>query len=284
MQQEKKQLSEIFCYPIKSLGGISLRKAKIEERGLQYDRRWMLVDAASGLALTQRTVPKMALLQVALKETALQITQAHQKLAPLLIPFQKTEGFETIQVQVWGSICTAQTIDKQIDEWFSEALEQPCRLVYMPDNCQRLVDVDWAKKGEIVSFADGYPLLLIGQSALDDLNKRMEKAILVNRFRPNLVFTGGSPYEGDTWHRFRIGQTIFENVKPCSRCIVTTLDQATLARGKEPLKTLATYRKVGGKVMFGHNLLIENATQLMDENSVAVGQEIEVLSWKEGVF
>jgi len=273
------QLSKIYIYPIKSLGRIALQTAKVTERGLEYDRRWMIVDAKSGVALTQRTVSEMALLQVALTEQGLLVTHAHQTMDELLIPFQSANPIEMLEVNVWGSICLAQAVDKEIDKWFSEAIGRACRLVYMADDCRRLVDTEKAKNGEIVSFADGYPLLLIGQAALDDLNARMDKRLPMNRFRPNLVFSGGVPYEDDYWGSFRIGTAILENVKPCSRCILTTLNQTTLKYGKEPLKTLATYRKVNNKILFGQNLLVSNAASAA-ENWVSVGAEIEVLSRK----
>lgn len=262
-------LSEIHIYPIKSLGGISLSMAQTEQRGLQYDRRWMLVDQA-GHFLTQRTHPNMALLQVSLKENGLEITHRTQLLSPLHIPFAST-GTKHLQVVVWDDTCKALAVSKEVDQWFSEALQLSCRLVYMPGDSDRPVDTRYATHQEQVSFADAFPFLLIGQASLDDLNGRMKQPLPMNRFRPNLVFSGGEPFEEDSWKKFRVGEMVFYGVKPCARCILTTVDQVTAQKGKEPLATLATYRQKNNKIYFGQNLLQESAGILK------VGDQIEVL-------
>jgi hypothetical protein len=265
------QISELFIYPIKSLGGISLSSAVVTDRGLQYDRRWMLVDAQNEF-MTQRSHSKMALLQVEVVEGGLKVI--HKKnLSSIVIPFgqQMNQG---AMVQVWSDRCRAQVVSKEADEWFSEMLSVPCRLVYMPGNTRRRVDGRYARNKEITSFSDGYPFLLIGQSSLDDLNSRLAEQLPMNRFRPNIVFTGGQPFEEDNWMHFAAGAIQFYGVKLCARCVVTTINQDEAVAGKEPLKTLATYRMNNNKIYFGQNLLHQG------EGVIQVGDSIQVLERK----
>jgi len=264
-------LSQIYIYPIKSLGGISLKTAQVQERGLQHDRRWMLVDNNNQF-LTQRTFPDMALLQVELEANGLRVQHKIKNLESLLIPFEPLTQ-QPIQVTIWDDVCTALEVSATANEWFTEALNRSCRLVYMPDTTQRPVDIAYAHKGEIVSFADGYPLLVIGDASLKDLNKRLNDPVPMNRFRPSLVFTGGQPYEEENWNFFSIQNNKFQGVKPCARCVLTTIDQNTAEKGQEPLRTLSGYRCVGNKVLFGQNVL-----PLLPGSSVSIGDIILVQS------
>lgn len=248
-------LSEINIYPVKSLGGISLQSSIVEERGLKYDRRWMLV-VNENKFVTQREYPQMALLQVSLNENGLMVNHKQKDLGKLLIPFNY-DFTETKEVIIWEDICKGSFYDKEIDDWFSDSLGIKCRLVYMPDTTERLVNPKRVKN-KVVSFADGYPFLLIGQSSLDDLNSRLELPLPMNRFRPNLVFTGGKPYEEDTWKNFTIGDVIFSAVKPSMRCVITTINQETAEPAQEPLRTLAKYRRHQNGVIFGMNVVCNN--------------------------
>ena len=264
------QLSEIHIYPIKSLGGISLREARLTDRGLEHDRRWMLVDV-QGRFLSQRRHPLMARLQVTWEENGLLVRDCSGSRAPLPIPFQaQTEA--RIPVVIWNDTCEGQVVSDTADAWFSEALGQDIRLIYMPDESRRAVDPKRAQNGEIVSFADGYPSLIIGQASLDLLNEKLAQALPMNRFRPNFVFTGGAPHAEDHWASFRIGEVLFHGVKPCVRCEMTTIEPETAELGKEPLRTLATYRRTEKGVIFGQNLLHEGSGR------VKVGDWIEVLA------
>lgn len=151
----------------------------------------------------------------------------------------------------------------------------PARLVRMQEQARRLVDTEYAQNGEVVSFADGYPFLLIGQASLDDLNSRIDQPVHMNQFRPNFVFRGGVPFEEDGWSSFTIGGAPFQAVKPCARCVVTTINQATAEKSAEPLRTLATYRQLRNKIMFGQNLLSSSPA-----GTVQVGDKLEVISVK----
>lgn len=246
-------LSEIWIYPIKSLGGIRLTQATVQERGLQYDRRWMIVDA-NGQFITQRTVHQMALIEVEKSPNGFAITHRSTPENKLFFPLKPIVN-EPIKVRVWDDEVEAVTVSHEADLQLSTWLGQPVRLVMMPDWSNRPVDPDYAQEGENVSFADGYPLLIIGQASLDDLNTRLEQPVTMHRFRPNLVVEGSAPYAEDGWRNLRIGQATFKGVKPCSRCVLITIDPATGEKGVEPLKTLATYRKRNNKIYFGQNLL-----------------------------
>jgi uncharacterized protein YcbX len=259
-------LSEINIYPIKSLAGISLQSSEVEERGLKYDRRWLLVNESNSF-FTQREFPEMALIKVAAEDTGLKIHHKTKIVEPLFIPFE-FEHTKKDKVIIWNDTVPGEFYNDQIDVWFSDILDTKCRLVKMPESTRRVVDKTYVKN-KIVSFADGYPFLIIGQASLDDLNSRLNKFLPMNRFRPNFVFTGGNPYEEDKWKKFKIGDVKFRAVKPCARCVITTTDQETAERAHEPLLTLSKYRKIENKVMFGMNLVCESTGE------VKIGDKIE---------
>lgn len=267
METPVRTLSEIWIYPIKSLGGIRLQKASLTEQGLQWDRRWMLLDE-NGEFLTQRQFPEMALLDVSLQPDSLQVIHRHKPLPPLEIPLELKMPAEVLDAPIWDDSSKAYVVSQEANRWFSEALGRTCRLVFMPDEGERMVTGKTSGRQQKVSFADGYPILLIGQASLDDLNSRLKEPVPMNRFRPNLVFTGGTPFEEDGWHSFAIGCKQFWAEKPCARCVVTTIDQETAKKNKkEPLATLATYRNLNQKLLFGQNLLYE-ATGTLEEGDI----------------
>ena len=260
-------LTEINIYPIKSLGGISLQSAEVEERGLKYDRRWVLVDETNTF-FTQRDFPEMALIKASVLEDGLKLQHKDKLTETLLIPFNFDHSKKD-KVVIWDDTVIGEFYNSLIDNWFSELLGIKCHLVKMPESTKRVVDEFYAKN-KIVSFADGYPFMIIGQSSLDDLNSRMEKPLPMNRFRTNFVFTGGKPFEEDNWKKFKIGDVIFEAVKPCARCVITTTDQETAERFKEPLLTLSKFRNFNNKVLFGMNLVCDSMGQ------IRVGDKIEL--------
>lgn len=242
-------LTGISIYPIKSLGGISLTEADVQREGLRHDRRWMLLDDA-GHFLTQRKLPEMALLQTALTGDRLQVTHRNGHAGTLEFLLDQTEASPGFPVQVWDDEVAARAVGGGVDEWFSDALRTPCQLVRIEENAMRY-DLT-GKGGKYVSFADSQPFLLIGEGSLEELNRRLETPSPMDRFRPNLVFSGGQPFCEDEWAHFTIGGVHFKNVKPCGRCTVTTIDQETgRPTGAEPLRTLATFRKTGNAVNFG---------------------------------
>ncbi|HSW54722.1 MAG TPA: MOSC N-terminal beta barrel domain-containing protein [Ignavibacteriaceae bacterium] len=260
-------LSEINIYPIKSLGGISLQSSEIEERGLKYDRRWVLVDETNTF-FTQRDFPDMSLIKVSVEKDGLKLLHKQKSIESLLVPFS-FEHSKTDKVVIWNDTVIGEFYNSAIDEWFSEIIGINCHLVKMPESTNREVDNIYAEN-KTVSFADAFPFLIIGQASLDDLNSRMETPLPMNRFRTNFVFTGGEPFEEDNWKKFKIGNVIFQAVKPCARCVITTTDQETAERAQEPLLTLSKYRKIDNKVMFGMNLVCEST------GKVKVGDKIEL--------
>ena len=259
-------LSEINIYPVKSLGGISLTSAKIEKRGLKYDRRFMLVDI-NGNFLTQRKHTHMALLKLKLNDAGFTVYHSNNLVEQIHIPFELDKG-KKLNVVIWDDECEDVSADENLNDWFSRVMGFPCKLIYMLESTNRIVEPDYGVKNKIVSFADAYPYLIIGQSSLDELNNRLQVHLPMNRFRANFVFKGGSAYEEDGWDEFFIGGVKFKRIKPCARCIITTTDQETGERSEEPLAVLSTYRKVGNKVMFGQNLISLSA------GTVKVGDKI----------
>lgn len=267
----KYYISELYIYPVKSLGGISLQSAFITDRGFKNDRRWLLVDE-SGKFITQRTHPQMALISVELKGQNLELK--NKKNGNFFCLNTDNNYQEKNDVIIWDDVVTAYYVSDEADEWFSGILNLKCRLVYMPDESIRTVDKKYALNNEIVSFADAYPFLLIGQKSLDDLNSRLEQKLPMNRFRPNIVFTGGDPFDEDRIKSFSVGDVTFYPVKPCARCVVTTIDQTNGIKNEEPLKTLSTYRTINNKVMFGQNLLHRG------NGLISVGDEMKIIEWK----
>lgn len=261
------QVSELYIYPVKSLGGIPLDNAEITDRGFKYDRRWMLIDDNNRF-LTQRAHHIMALFKLQLTTEGILVQFQDDSFT---IPFEP-ETATTTQVTVWEDTCSATIVSEAANTWFSEKMQLSCQLVYMPDNSHRKVETAYAKNEEIVSFADGYPFLLIGQASLDELNGRLTDAVPMNRFRPNIVFTGGTPFQEDEMHQFRIGDVDFFGVKRCGRCVMTTVDQQTAIKGQEPLRTLASYRTSNKKVLFGQNLLHKG------QGAIQKGDMLQLLS------
>jgi uncharacterized protein len=262
------KISEIYIYPIKSLGGISFQQAEVTDRGFKYDRRWMLVDDNNRF-LSQREVAAIALLKVNLDDTGLTVTNSINA-NNLFIPFDLVKN-EYVDVTVWDDICTAQLVSDEADKWFTQALGLNCKLVYMPDDSLRPTDPRYAGNN-ITSLSDGYPFMMIGQASLDELNSHLNKALPINRFRPNMVFTGGAPYQEDTMNEFTINGIHFNGVKLCARCNITTINQDDASKGKEPLKTLAGYRSKNKKIYFGQNLVHKGL------GTIAVDDELVVLS------
>lgn len=278
------KVTEINIYPVKSLGGISLEECLIEKRGFEFDRRWMLTDK-NGEFLTQREFPKMATLSILINKESLIVSDSENE--KLEVPFE-FEKNRTQKVTVWNSVCDALVLPKEINEWFSNVLETECRLVYMPDESEREINKIFNRDSEIVSFADGYPFLLIGESSLNDLNEKLETKLPMNRFRPNIVIDGAEAFAEDAWKKIQIGETVFRSTKPCARCVMTTIEQNSGEfDGKEPLKTLAKYRLAkdvfpnafesldlnANAVLFGQNLVAENFG-----GKIKLGDEVKILS------
>ena len=255
-------LKAIFVYPIKSLGGISLNDAILGARGVELDRRWILTDL-EGNMLTQRAVPAMAQLKTSLQQSGISIhNSAQEDSDQFLLPYNH-HTTEELTIQVWDTAGKALAVSAEADAWFTKQLGLPCRLWYMPEHSDRKLQSSYTEYEGPMSFADGWPLLVVSEASLAALNDRLDHPLPMDRFRPNLVVTGDFAFQEDTWKKIQIGNTIIEGGKPCGRCAITTIDQQTAERGKEPLRALASWRKTeSGSVVFGWNMFSRDGGSL----------------------
>jgi uncharacterized protein YcbX len=261
-------LQSIHLYPVKSLAGFQVDEWPVHQRGLLYDREWMVVDPA-GKFLSQRQLPAMALISTVLEKEYLRLSVPGED--DLLIPLAIEDG-EKIEVEVWNDRLLADCVGTEADSRLSGFLNHPCRLVRFPGSIKRAVDPRYAEAHDEVGFADGFPFLIIGDASLRDLNRRLPTPIEMARFRPNLVVSTKRPYYEDEWRQIEIGAVGFRLPKPCSRCTITTIDPACAKRiDGEPLKTLSGYRRIGNKVFFGQNALHSGIGRLK------VGDEVRIV-------
>jgi uncharacterized protein YcbX len=259
-------LSEIFIYPVKSLAGISVTSGMVTETGLQYDRKWMIIDD-TGQFLSQRVLPPMALINTALTDNSLLLSA--QGMENLALPIEPVGG-QTIASTIWHDRCNARSVSLEADQWLSSFLNRSCRMVYQPDNMNRQVNPQYANANDKVAFSDGFPFLIISENSLVSLNQEMRLNLPMIRFRPNLVISGCAPYAEDSWREISIGAIDFRLPKPCSRCSVPTIDPETAKSGKEPLTTLNRIRKWNNKVYFGQNALHNQVGPLTIGDQVSV--------------
>jgi len=243
------EVTEIIYYPVKSLGAISTSEIELDQFGIQNDRRFMLIDQNAKF-VSQRTHPRLSFLSASLESNDLVVTSSGLGICS----FPYDAFVEDVDVKIWSDTVAVKAIDASFSAELSEWLGVPVRMVYMPDSCIRQVDRDFFNQDQNVSFADAFPLLLTNTASLNDLNGKLEQPIPMSRFRPNIVISGDEAFQEDGWQHVTIGGVRFDLVKPCSRCGMTTIDNAGKL-GKEPLKTLASYRKNKFGVCFGQNLV-----------------------------
>jgi hypothetical protein len=251
-------LDALCVYPLKGGRGIAAERWPLDAFGLRFDRRWMAV-TPEGRAITQRTHPRLALISPLLGPDSLTLRAPDG--APLVLPLEAPSAPHRV-VRIWGDIVAAADLGDGAARWITDALGAAARLVHMPGDSVREVNRAYGREGDRVGFADAYPFLLVSQGSLDDLNRRLERPVPMNRFRPNLVVEGVAPFAEDGWARIEIGGVAFDVVKPCARCTVPTIDQDTAERGQEPIRTLAMYRRAGTDVYFGQNLIHRGAGEL----------------------
>jgi uncharacterized protein len=274
-------VSALYIYPVKSCRGNPVQEVEMTPFGFRHDREFLVVDK-EGVFLTQRTTPALALVEIELAGDGLQLRAPN--LSPLQLPWQPGEPARSSVVKIWRDTVRAWDAGDEAAVWFSEYLGRTCRVVKrgMGDGFRR--KIPQAKVPEThrealpdpsVSFADAFPYLIASESSLHDLNSRLDRPVPMDRFRPNIVIRGcDRPYEEDRWQVIRIGAATFRHGGPCVRCVVTTTDQRTLERGPEPLRTLATYRRVPeGGVIFAVNFFSDR-----QDGTVRVGMPVEVLA------
>ncbi len=259
-------IDALYLYPIKSLRGVSVDSAQVTDRGFKMDRRLMLVDEA-GQFVSQRAVPALTTFEVELGVD--QVAVSRQDVGKLQVPLH-VGAKPSVPVEIWDTAVMASPVGPAFDAYFSKALGRPLRLVYMPDVVQRPVSTEWVPEGGTVSFADGFPYLVVTKSALELVSERSAEAITAARFRPNLVISGPSAHAEDEWFGFEVGQTRFTCVKPCDRCSMVGLNPTTGESNKEPLRSMAKYRKRHGKVLFGQNLMAQGIGQIRVGDAVRV--------------
>lgn len=276
-------LSAITLYPIKSCAGLLLQEATLTSLGLMteqiYDREWMVVDV-NGACLSQREHPRMALIQPALKATTLELRAPGMLRLEIPLGLPDPATAPSLATRIWDDTVLAYDCDALTAEWFTKAVGVPCRLVRFHANAERLVSIKWTD-GEQAStmFSDGYPVLVASTASLDDLNQKLvaagRQALPMNRFRPNLVIDGIDAFEEDYADSYQLGDVTLKPVKPCPRCPMPSIDQATGEFGPDPMDIMQSYRakpEVDGAVCFGMNAIL-----IAGENQrVRVGQEIEV--------
>lgn len=260
------KLHALYVHPIKSCRAISVERAIVTPRGLQHDRRWMVVDEA-GKFLTQRTVPRMTRVRVRIGDVGLLVDM--DELPTLALPFLHSNGC-SIDIDVWDYHGPAIRHDAG-SAWFTRALAQPAQLVCMPDSIVRPVAKDAARPEDHVSFADAYPFLVANSASLDDLNARANGRFDMRRFRPNLVVDGAPAWDEDEWRVMRVGAILLRLPSHCARCNVPSLDPESGEATREPLRTLASFRRRDREVYFGMNGIAD------DVGLLQVGDEVTVL-------
>lgn len=247
------QVTGLFCYPVKSLGGMTLDYADFDDFGICWDRRFMLVDT-QGHYVTQRKQPILSLFSASIRGDADAVCLSITTPQGQVLEFTLSEFNRELSVKVWSDQVAAYACDSAKIAALIDATGMALDLVFMPESTFRQVNRDWFDAEQRVSFADGFPVLLTTEASLADLNSRLQTPVPMKRFRPNIVMDGAAPYDEDGWKQVRMGEVLFDLVKPCSRCVMTTIDE-TGTKGAEPLKTLTTYRKNDVGVCFGQNLV-----------------------------
>lgn len=252
------KIESLFVYPVKSCAGIELKRAQVTSRGLLFDREWMVV-TPQGRFLTQRENPRLALVRTALRDDTLQLTAPG--LPRLSVPLVRAHRAESTEVTVWSDTVLASDEGDAAASWFGEHLGRDVRLVRFDESRQRPTDPEWSQglQGS-AAFADGYPVLVISRASLDELNSRLPAPLPIDRFRPNVLLAGCVAYAEDDIAALATKDVTLRLVKPCTRCTITTVNQATgLAEGDEPVRTLRSYRwdpALRG-VKFGQNAIVE---------------------------
>lgn len=266
----KLTVSQLFIYPVKSFSGISVESHSIDDRGFSLDRRWMLIDTNNNF-VSQRTLPQMALVTTELTGNSILLKHKIDESFLLELEIGKHTGILTEAI-LFDKKTEGYLLSEYINRYLSNFFGINLRMIYMAEDIKRYANKKYAHSNEIVSYADGFPFLIIGEESLNELNRRMTAPVDITRFRPNIVFNGGTPFIEDDWKEIKIGNVKFRVVKPCSRCVIVTVDPETAKKNNETLTVLSKFRREGHKIYFGQNLLHSSV------GNIQVGNEIEVLT------
>ncbi len=260
------QVSGLFIYPVKSLAGISLESSEVDDMGLQYDRRWMLV-TSDGKFMTQRTLPKMALISTSLENG--QLTLSTKDKEPHHVALTTADS-EKMDVVVWKDSLRVSRVGADADTWLSDVLDIDCHLVYIEEDVVRQCKLEFSEEGDRTGFSDAYPILLVSEASLTDLNQRLDKPVDMRRFRPNIVITGCEAFAEDKFRHFSVGEVAMKGVEVCSRCPLPMVDPDLGERtSQEPIATLSTYRKWDGNIFFGMNVIQQQRGVIKVGNKLA---------------
>jgi uncharacterized protein YcbX len=264
------RVTRLAVYPVKGLGGQLLEKAEVQERGFAWDRRWMLVGEDHRF-LSQRQLPKMVTIKAGVNVEELVLSHGTSQIT---VPVKPPETASKIQATIWNDRVEAVFLPDP-GQWLSEILHHRCDLVFMPDTTRRAVNPAFAQAGDIVGFADAYPILLIGEASMADLNARLADPVPIDRFRPNIVVSSQEPFVEDQWGELAVGSALLRGTKVCARCSVPTIDQLTGENtGPEPIRTLSSYRRFGTGIYLGQNLTVRRTGSISLGDAVSVWNRI----------
>jgi uncharacterized protein YcbX len=263
------EISQLYIYPIKSLAGIAVSTSLVTDRGLEYDRRWVLVDEQN-YHVTQREMPLLGSLVPEITAFGVIIRNSKNQ-ESILVPFKPLKEKKEA-IKVWDDVFDGVEVSENISNWFSEIIGKQVRLMFQPEDSKRSVEAKYQIKGdEIVGAADGYPILIISEESLEDLNSKLEISVEMLRFRPNIVICGVQAFEEDEIGEVGIGTAEIIGVKNCGRCVMVNNSLDGTQANKEPLQTLSKYRKEGNKVLFGRNFLVAK------EGEITIGMKLNPL-------
>lgn len=260
-------ISSLAIYPVKSMRQVCVESATIDMGGLKNDRRWMVVDALGNM-VTQRQQSRLCLIQPELIDGGICLHTPTMPDIDVRVP----RDDDSVRVSVWNDTCNAIDAGDEVCLWLSQFLGITSRLVYFPENEARVVDQTYANADDRTAFSDGFPVLLLTQASLDDLNSRLDNPVPMARFRPNIVISGSLPYEEDEWKLLQLGDFKLRIVKPCSRCVIPSIDINSAERTGEPTRTLSRYRRIDNEILFGQNAIIDGAGELQ------TGMSVEIIS------
>ncbi len=263
-------LTRVRRYPVKSCRGEDLQVGEVEPWGLAGDRRLMLVDD-DGVVVTAREFPPLVLVTPLIDDGVVQFQASDRDDLTIPVP----DSAHHALVEIWQSKLDVALADSAAHAWFSDLLGVSVRLVYLADPTQREPNPARSAPGDRVSLADSYPLLLTTEDSLAALNALMGVPLPMTRFRPNVVVSGAAPWAEDGWRRVRIGAVDFRVVKGCDRCVLTTIDLDTAAKGQEPIATLARHRSWDGKVWFGVNLIPDRRGVIRPGDPVEILEQVD---------
>jgi len=264
------RVTRLTVYPVKGLAGQVLEEVEVQDRGFAWDRRWMLVGDDHRF-LSQRQLPKMAAIKAAVTGEELVLSHGDSQIT---VPVKPPEKAFKIEATIWNDQVEAMFL-ADAGQWLSETLHHRCDLVFMPETTRRAVNPAFAQAGDIVGFADAYPVLLVGEASVVDLNTRLSAPVPIDRFRPNIVVSSLKPFVEDEWGELEVGSTLLCGAKASDRCSVPTIDQLTgEPTGPEPIRTLSGYRRFGNGVYLGQNLTVRRKGRIALNDVVRVRSKI----------